>query len=186
MESNLEEIVRSVKACVDHLCEKGDLRPGSLIVLGCSTSEICGGTIGKASSPETGVAVVRAAREAASAHGVRLAVQCCEHLNRALVVEGTYADEHGLPRVCAVPHPHAGGSAAAAAYRLFDDPAVVEEVKAQAGLDIGDTLIGMHLVPVAVPLHGPVSRIGNAHLTMAFTRPKYIGGPRTQYTAEPD
>ncbi len=183
---NMEEIARCAGACTEYLCEKGKLAPGSLIVLGCSTSEVCGGTIGKSSSPETGTAIVRAVRETAAAHGLWLAVQCCEHLNRALVVEAEYAVRHDLPRVCAVPHPHAGGSAAAAAYRLFDEPVVVEEVKAQAGLDIGDTLIGMHLMPVAVPLRGPFSRIGSAHLTMAFTRPKYIGGPRTRYTVDPD
>ena len=179
-----EEIALKVEEAVSFVCENGHVQNGSLVVIGCSTSEIGGGHIGKAASPETGYAVVRGALNAARKHQVYLAFQCCEHLNRCLVVEKEYALSHFLPPVAAVPYPHAGGSTASAAYRTLENPVLVEHVQAQAGVDIGDTLIGMHLQSVAVPLRAPFSSIGQAHLTMAFTRPKYIGGARAKYSLE--
>lgn len=181
---NTVDIAAQVSDAVRFLCADGRVQAGDLVVLGCSTSEIGGGHIGKSGSPEMGKTVVRAAMEACAAFGATLAVQCCEHLNRALVLPRGMAKARGYAPVSAVPHPHAGGSAASAAYRLLDDPVVVEYIQAEAGLDIGDTLIGMHLRPVAVPLRPPASCIGGAHLVMAFTRPKYIGGPRTQYALD--
>lgn len=178
------EIGRQVFDAVQYLITQGHVAPGSLVVLGCSTSEISGGHIGKSGSPELGTTVVRAAMDACRSLGTTLAVQCCEHLNRALVMPRDAAAARGYAPVSAVPYPSAGGSAASAAYRLLPDPVLVESIQADAGLDIGDTLIGMHLKAVAVPLRAPCSAIGQAHLVMAFTRPKYIGGPRTHYTLE--
>jgi len=179
-----EEITRQVHDAVRFLLEGGRVAPGGLVVLGCSTSEIGGGAIGKAGSIEVGRAVVRGALDACAEGAVSLAVQCCEHLNRALVLEREAAALRGYAPVFAVPHPHAGGSAASAAFRMLKDPVLVEAVSADAGLDIGDTLIGMHLRPVAVPLRPPRPAVGKARLVMAFTRPKYIGGPRARYTLE--
>ena len=181
----LREIRTQVTEAVAFLCAQGGLEPGALVVLGCSTSEICGGHIGRAGSPELGMAVAGGAMEACRLCGVSLAVQCCEHLNRALVLPRAAARLRGYAPVSAVPHPHAGGSAAAAAFQILEDPVLVEAVAAEAGLDIGDTLIGMHLRPVAVPLRATRKAIGQAHLTMAYTRPKYIGGPRAQYVPNP-
>ena len=184
MENNPEIWGKAVFDAVQFLCIQGHVAPGSLVVMGCSTSEVAGGHIGKSGSPELGKMLVRGAMDAAASLGITLAVQCCEHLNRALVVPREAALARGYVPVSAVPYPHAGGSAAAAYYRLLHDPVVVESIQAEAGLDIGDTFIGMHLKPVAVPLRPQEPSIGKAHLTMAFARPKYIGGPRTQYTLE--
>lgn len=173
---------KAVFDAVSFLCREGGIGAGGLIVLGCSTSEVGGGRIGKSGSPELGMLLVRAAMDAADVAEVALAVQCCEHLNRALVLPRAVAAGRGYPPVSAVPHPSAGGSAAAAYYRLLPDPVVVEAIQAEGGLDIGDTLMGMHLRPVAVPLRYTDNRIGQAHLTMAYARPKYIGGPRAQYS----
>lgn len=181
MDDALMMIGESVFDAVSFLCREGRLQAGALIVLGCSTSEIDGGHIGRNGSPEVGSAVARSALDAAKAFGVTLAAQCCEHLNRALVLPRDAALARGYAPVSAVPHPHAGGSMAAAVYRLLSDPVVVEAISADAGLDIGDTLIGMHIKPVAVPLRYP-GAVGKAHLTMAYARPKYIGGSRTHYT----
>ncbi len=180
----LHEIAAQVDAAVRFLCLNGHVEHGGLVVLGCSTSEIGGGAIGKAGSPELGAVVVRAAMDACAAFEADLAVQCCEHLNRALVLPLAAAKSRGYAPVSAVPYPHAGGSCGAAAWRLQAQPCLVEAIQADAGLDIGDTLIGMHLRPVAVPLRPQSPWIGQARLVMAFTRPKYIGGPRARYTLE--
>lgn len=182
--SDAKAIGASVLEAVRYLIDQGSIPPGGLVVLGCSTSEIGGGRIGKSGSPELGREVVRGAMKACRAGGVVLAVQCCEHLNRALVLPREAARARGYAPVAAVPYPHAGGSAASAAYRLLQDPVLVERVEADGGIDIGDTLIGMHLRPVAVPLRPQAPAIGAAHVTMAFARPKYIGGPRARYTLE--
>lgn len=183
-EARMAALGAEVFEAVRFLLDKGGLGAGALVVLGCSTSEIAGGHIGKSGSPELGKAIVRGAMDACHAAGAELAVQCCEHLNRALVLPRDTAAVRGYAPVSAIPYPHAGGSAASAYYRLLRDPVVVEAIAADAGLDIGDTLIGMHLKAVAVPLRPQSQMIGAAHLVMAFTRPKYIGGPRTQYTLE--
>ncbi len=176
----MSEDIRSLAyGAVRELCEKAGLRPGQIMVIGCSSSEIVGGSIGKSSSPETANEVLDGAMAALGEKGVFLAAQCCEHLNRAIVIE-----RRALPcadAVNAVPKPKAGGSFAAAAYERFEDPILVEEIKADAGLDIGDTLIGMHLKKVAVPVRLSISSIGSAHITAARTRPKFIGGERACY-----
>ena len=111
-------------------------------------------------------------------NGIYLAAQCCEHLNRALVVERAAAEKYMLDEVCVRPMPKAGGSFATAVYDRMSDPVMVEHVKAHAGMDIGCTLIGMHLKDVAVPLRLSCKKIGDALVTAAYTRPKLIGGVR--------
>ena len=164
------------------LAERGGLQRGDLIVLGCSTSEIAGGPIGKASAPEIGQRIALAFHEACMRHGFLDAYQCCEHLNRALVMEEATLASRGLERVAAVPKPHAGGSTAAAGWRLLKRPCLTRSVQAEAVVDIGDTLVGMHIRPVAVPVRMDDARIGQARLVMAYSRPPYIGGPRAEYT----
>ena len=161
------------------LCEKAGLRRGQILVVGCSSSEIVGGRIGKNSSVEAARAVFDGISAALSERGIYLAAQCCEHLNRAIVVEREAVPGYDI--VNAVPQPKAGGSFASAAYGSFADPVLVEEIRADAGLDIGDTLIGMHLKKVAVPVRLGHDKIGEAHITAARTRPKYIGGVRAVY-----
>lgn len=176
------EINAALSAAVDALCSAGHIAPGGVIVLGCSTSEVAGARIGKGSVPELGEVVAEAMLSACAAHGVHAAFQCCEHLNRALVMEREVAEKYGYTEVCAVPHPKAGGSCASAAYRLMKEPVLVESVCADAAIDIGSTLIGMHLKAVAVPVRLSVRQIGEAPLTAAITRPRLIGGERAKYT----
>lgn len=179
----MKTIQEQVSEAFAYLFSQSALKPGSLVVLGCSTSEVGGSRIGKAGSPDLGQTIASAALDACQRAGVHLAVQCCEHLNRALVISKDVAEARGYASVFAVPHPTAGGSCGSAAYRLLgEDATVVETISAEAGVDIGDTFIGMHLRPVAVPVRPPFQTIGLAHLTMAYTRPKYIGGPRAQYS----
>ncbi|MEG0767242.1 MAG: TIGR01440 family protein, partial [Clostridia bacterium] len=177
----MNEIARQIREAVDALVTLSHLQAGALVVLGCSTSEMVGGRIGQNAQPILGRVVAQAAIDACAAHGVELAVQCCEHLNRALVMERATLVRRGFRQVMAVPMPHAGGSCGAAAYRLMRDPVLAEHVEADAGLDIGDTMIGMHLRHVAVPLRAKIRRIGAANLVLAGTRPPYIGGPRAKY-----
>lgn len=153
-----------------------------LLVIGCSTSEIAGGVIGHASQPNLGEDVAGAILETAEKLGFDVAFQCCEHLNRALVMEEAAAEKYGYEIVAAVPHPKAGGSCASAAYRMMKSPVLVETVSADAGLDIGQTLIGMHLKRVAVPVRLSINKIGSALLTASRTRPALIGGERAKYT----
>ena len=180
---SLIEIKSQVMSAVAELlgCGRDDLYPPSLLVVGCSTSEVAGGIIGKAGQPETGEAVVEAALEAARAFNTDVAFQCCEHLNRALVLSGAVCEARGYERVSVVPYPEAGGACAAASYRMLKNPAVVERVVADAGLDIGQTLIGMHVRPVAIPVRLGVTKIGEAVVTAARARPKLIGGERARY-----
>ena len=166
------------------ILEIANLRAGSLFVVGCSTSEVIGGKIGTTSSPETAQAVFTGIYRAAKEHQVFLAAQCCEHLNRALILEEEAAVKYGYEEVNVVPQPKAGGSFATAAYHTFTFPVAVEHIKAHAGMDIGDTLIGMHLKDVAVPVRISHKVIGEAHLTCARTRAKFIGGIRAIYDDE--
>ncbi len=169
------------KAAATELIAAGQLKAGDLLVVGCSSSEIINQTIGTHSAPEVGRAVAEGILEACKEAGVALAAQCCEHLNRALILERETAQKRGYAPVNARPQPKAGGSFATAAYDLFQDPVAVEQIQAEAGLDIGGTLIGMHLKAVAVPVRLSMDKIGDAILLAAKTRMKYIGGPRTQY-----
>lgn len=155
------------------------MKKGSLLVVGCSTSEVLGAKIGTNSSPETAKAIFETIYEYTQAHGIFLAAQCCEHLNRALIVERQAVPFGEIVNV--VPQPKAGGSFAAQAYSHFSDPAAVEEIRADAGIDIGCTLIGMHLKKVAVPIRLEHNRVGAALVIAARTRPKFIGGARAVY-----
>ncbi len=157
------------------------LKKGELLVVGCSTSEVAGARIGTFSSPELAKAVFGGIYRAANESQVYLAAQCCEHLNRALILEEEAAEKYGYEPVNVVPQPKAGGSFATAAYAAFVSPTAVEHIKAHAGIDIGDTLIGMHLKDVAVPVRIERKQIGEAHVVCARTRRKFIGGSRAVY-----
>ncbi|MBR5110998.1 MAG: TIGR01440 family protein [Clostridia bacterium] len=168
------------KAILD-LAKAGGLQPGAQIVIGCSTSEIAGGQIGKASAPEIGEWVAEAVLDVCRGQRFVPIFQCCEHLNRSLVMPLFAAEENRYIRVSAIPQPKAGGSVPAAAWKLMEEPCLVMRVQADAGLDIGDTLIGMHLRPVAVPYRGEVRKIGQANLVCAYSRLPYVGGARAVY-----
>ena len=174
-------VAREAAEAVSELLRVSALRRGQILVVGCSSSEIVGGSIGKNSSLEAAEAVYGAIAPILSEAGVDLAVQCCEHLNRALIIERDCAERYGYEPVAVCPKPKAGGSLAYTAWNAFRDPVAVEHIRAHAGLDIGGTLIGMHLRDVAVPVRLSVRSIGAALLLAARTRPKYIGGPRAQY-----
>lgn len=161
--------------------EKVEPKPNQLLVVGCSTSEIIGQSIGTSGSTEVAEIIFQTCKRFAEKAQVQLAFQCCEHLNRALVIERKTAELSRLEEVSVVPVPKAGGSMAAYAYRHFSDPVVVEHIKADLGIDIGDTFIGMHLKHVLVPVRVSGNQIGGAHVTLARTRPKLIGGERAVY-----
>ena len=177
----VDDIRKQTRAALEQLLEAASLRSGALVVVGCSSSEILGETIGRGSSPEVGRAVAEEILSILDARGLSLAAQCCEHLNRALIVERETAERLGLEIVCVRPRPKAGGSFATAVYELMRDPVAVAHVRADAGMDIGGTLIGMHLRDVAVPVRLGVKKIGEAMLLAARTRPKLIGGARAEY-----
>ena len=166
---------------IRELVEVAKLNKGDLVVIGCSSSEIVGEHIGKGSSLDAARAVFEGIYPILSEKGIFLAAQCCEHLNRALIVEREYARENRLEEVAVRPMPKAGGSFATTAYESFACPVAVEEVSANAGIDIGGTLIGMHLRRVAVPVRLSVKKIGQANILCARTRPKFIGGVRAVY-----
>ncbi len=166
------------------LIEKAKLTEGDILVIGCSSSEVGGERIGTSSSYDTAKAVFDGIYEETLRSGLFLAAQCCEHLNRALIVEKELAKRERLDPVNVIPQPKAGGSFATVAYERFSSPVAVEAIRADAGLDIGDTLIGMHLKAVAVPLRLSVTEIGSAHLTAARTRAKFVGGSRAVYDEE--
>ena len=179
MNSMKEKIYAQTKAVIEEICEKANLQKGNIFVVGCSTSEVIGAKIGTNSSPEVAQVLFDALHDYAKEKGIYLAIQCCEHLNRAIVVEKEAVPNGEIVNV--VPQPKAGGSLATAAYNGFTNPVVVEEIKADAGIDIGSTLIGMHLKDVAVPVRLSVKNIGEAHLVCARTRVKFIGGERAVY-----
>ena len=176
-----ETITEQARQAVTELLEAAKLRPGQLFVVGCSSSEMVGARIGKGSSLEAAQAAFAGIYPVLQERGSELAVQCCEHLNRALVVEREVAEKRGFEIVNAIPQPHAGGSFAVTAWANFRDPVLVETIIADAGLDIGGTLIGMHLRRVAVPVRLSLKQIGEANILCARTRPKYIGGSRAVY-----
>ncbi len=178
---DIESIVSETKQILEELLAAADLKEGDLLVTGCSSSEIAGHRIGSFSGEDIGKAVVGAILEVIRPKGIFLAAQCCEHLNRALIVEREYALRERLEIVNVRPALKAGGSFATAAYGAMKDPVAVERVQAAAGIDIGSTLIGMHLKAVAVPVRTGIDHIGSAYVVCARTRPKYIGGERAQY-----
>ncbi len=181
MEFSLEEITVQAVLATTELLDAAKLEAGDLFVVGCSSSEVLGGHIGKASSLEAAQAVFAGIYPILKERGIFLAAQCCEHLNRALIIERSCAERYGYEPVSVRPQPKAGGSFATAAWDTFDHPTAVEHIRAHAGLDIGGTLIGMHLRDVAVPVRLSLDHIGQAILLCARTRPKFIGGSRAVY-----
>ena len=177
----MENIKKQAREAVLELIETAQLKKGQILVIGCSSSEIIGETIGHGSSFETAQAVFGEIYPILKEKGIYLAAQCCEHLNRALIIERACAEAYGLEEVCVVPQPKAGGSFATSAWGAFESPVAVEHIRAHAGLDIGGTLVGMHLREVAVPVRLSVRKIGEAPLLAARTRPKFIGGIRARY-----
>ncbi len=181
---DLDSIREQVREAITGLMDIAALKPGQIVVLGCSTSEVLGKRIGSAGNIQVAEAILDEIMPVVRSHGLFLAVQCCEHLNRALVVEQEAADKHDLELVTVYPVPTAGGATAGTAMNKFHRPVVVETIRAHAGLDIGDTLIGMHMRPVAVPVRLPIKRIGEANLVLCRTRPKLIGGRRAVYALD--
>ena len=178
---DLNQIKEDTRLVVRGLLKEAGLEAGDALVVGCSSSEVASHQIGSYSSEDIGKAIFETLQEELKESGVYLAAQCCEHLNRALIVEKEYAKSNRLAMVNVMPALKAGGSFATAAYHGFREAVAIESIQAQAGIDIGDTLIGMHLAPVAVPVRLQQKTIGNAHVVTARTRLKYIGGERAQY-----
>lgn len=178
---DINKITEETKKVVTELLAEAKLEQGDILVVGCSSSEVDHHQIGTFSSAEIGKAIFDTIHEITNQAGIYLATQCCEHLNRALIVEKKCAKEHNLTIVNVVPQLKAGGSFSTAAYAGFEKAVAVETIQANAGIDIGDTLIGMHLRPVAVPVRTKQSAIGDAHVVCARTRYKYIGGERASY-----
>lgn len=176
-----ESIQQQLKTITNDVLDAANLRAGDTFVLGCTTSEIVGGTIGKNSSQEVGQWVIEALKEVLDPKEIYLAVQGCEHINRAVVVDRALADRKDWEIVSVKPALHAGGSCSVAAFEQFKDPVEVEHIVAQAGIDIGDTSIGMHVKYVQVPVRPSIKELGGAHVTALRSRPKYIGGPRATY-----
>lgn len=181
---DLAAIAKATEQVIDELQQAAKLTSEHLVVIGASSSEVLGETIGTAGSVQAAAAIVEAVLSACNKYGFHIAFQCCEHLNRALVVEQETMWKFGLEEVTVVPVPQAGGAVASTAFRRMNHPVLVERIQAHAGIDIGDTLIGMHLRPVAVPVRPSIKTIGQAHVTMARTRPKLIGGARAVYIIE--
>lgn len=180
----MNQIKEQATQVMRELLDAANLKAGDLFVVGCSSSEMVGERIGKGSSLEAAQAVYAAIAPMLAERGVGLVAQCCEHLNRALILEREFAEKYGYEIVCVRPQPHAGGSFATTVYDHMRDPVAVEHVRAHAGLDIGGTLIGMHLRDVAVPVRLSLARIGEANILCARTRPKFIGGIRARYPDE--
>ena len=177
----MEAITKELTEAAQELISISKAKPGQIFVVGCSTSEVLGNKIGTGGSSEAAVAMFQALKEVTDEYGLCLAVQCCEHLNRALVVEASTMERYNLEEVTVRPMPHAGGAMGTAAYENFSEPVVVEKITAHLGLDIGQALIGMHLERVAVPVRLAHKFIGEAVLTAARTRPTLIGGERAKY-----
>ena len=175
----LAEVEREAANAAQELVEAARLHRGQIVVIGCSTSEVVGHQVGSWSTPEAAQAIFRGLQSVFAPRGVYLAAQCCEHLNRALIVEHEAVPNAEIVNV--LPQPKAGSSFATAAYESFRHPVALEEIRADAGLDIGGTLIGMHLKKVAVPVRLEQKHIGQAILLAARTRPKFIGGERAIY-----
>ena len=174
-----EHIYEQAKATIAELYEQAKLTKGSIVVVGCSTSEVVGSKIGTNSNVDVAGELFRGLNDYAKSKGIFLAIQCCEHLNRAIITERKAVPYAEVVNV--VPQPKAGGALATKAYEGFEEPVAIEEIKADAGIDIGLTLIGMHLKKVAVPLRLENNRIGEALVMAARTRPKFIGGERAFY-----
>lgn len=179
MTNSIKQLYNEASQAAEELCEKAHLKSGNIVIIGCSSSEVIGEQIGTYSSLETAEAVFKGIYNVLSSKNIYLAAQCCEHLNRAIIIEREAVPFSDIVNV--IPQPKAGGSFATTAYHTFKNPVALEEIHADAGLDIGGTLIGMHLKKVAVPLRLSINHIGSAILLAARTRPKFIGGVRAGY-----
>lgn len=177
----LELITKQANEAAKELIERSGIKKGQILLVGCSTSEVQGYDLGSHSGPEIGEALLKGILPAAKEKGIYLAAQCCEHINRAVILEEEAMEKYNLTQVNAVPQPKAGGSFATALYSALESPVAVEDVKAHAGMDIGCVLIGMHLKEVAVPMRLKNSHIGKALVVAARTRPKFTGGERAVY-----
>lgn len=182
---DLRALANQTRVIVVDIIERFAIKKGQIFVLGLSSSEVAGGLIGKNSSAEIGEVIVKTLLEELTERGIYLAVQGCEHLNRALTVERELAEKKDLEIINVIPNLHAGGSGQVAAFKFMQDPVEVEEIVAHAGLDIGDTFIGMHVKRVQVPLIPVQRELGGAHVTALASRPRLIGGARATYTADP-
>lgn len=180
----LEKIKSDTRKAVCELLDKANLSEGDILVVGCSSSEIIGKKIGTCGSDETALAVFEVISSIINERKLFLAAQCCEHLNRTIIIERKSLAVHNLTEVNVVPFPNAGGAFATVAYKNFENPVAVEKIRASAGIDIGGTLIGMHLKEVAVPVRVSIDKIGEAPIILARTRPKFVGGERAHYNEE--
>lgn len=178
---DLNQIQQDLITITEDILEQTKLEANDIFVVGCSSSEVIGGVIGKNSSQEVGTLIAETLISLFKDKHIHLAFQGCEHINRGLTLEKEVAKQLGLPIVSVVPKVHAGGSCATAAYKAMDNPVVVEHISADAGIDIGDTSIGMHVKHVQIPIRPALNKIGQAHVTALGNRPKLIGGPRAEY-----
>ena len=181
MSIDLSVLRAETEALAIDVITQADSQVGDIFVLGCSSSEVMGGVIGQNSSQEVGVVIIKALVDVLQKRGIYLAVQGCEHLNRALVVERELALEKGLEIVSVLPTLDAGGACSVAAFERFEDPVEVEFIVANVGIDVGDTAIGMHIKHVAIPIRSKQRLLGKAHVTALGSRPKLIGGSRSKY-----
>ncbi|WP_088227180.1 TIGR01440 family protein [Desulfosporosinus sp. FKB] len=177
----LQELKQEWEGILDGFFQQVTLRSQQILVLGCSTSEVVGHRIGQGSSLDVAEILLPPLLKRVRQKGIYLAVQGCEHINRALVVEEDCAEHYGLEIVTVLPALHAGGAMTVKAWDSFMSPVMVETIQGHAGIDVGDTFIGMHLRPVVIPVRIHVKELGEAHLTLARTRPRLIGGPRARY-----
>ncbi|WP_163099536.1 TIGR01440 family protein [Peribacillus alkalitolerans] len=182
---NQDLLTQQLRQILDDLAKSVDFNDKKLLVIGCSTSEIAGERIGTAGTMEIASSIFNVLHDFHEKTGVQLAFQCCEHLNRALVITAASAQKYGYEEVSVVPVRNAGGALGTTAFERLNGAVVVESIKADVGIDIGDTFIGMHLKPVAVPVRSSQKNIGHAHVTMAYSRPKLIGGTRAVYEKVP-
>lgn len=176
-----DEIKKQTSQAVNEIIKAAKLGAGDIFVVGCSSSEVAGGDIGKNSSIEIAKEIFEGIYPILCEKGIYLAAQCCEHLNRSIIIEREAAEKYGIDEVNVVPQIKAGGAFATTAYNNFKEPTAVEKIRAKAGIDIGGTLIGMHLKEVAVPLKISIKKIGEANIVCARTRPKFVGGVRAIY-----
>lgn len=179
-----EKIHKDLLVALEELYQVSHIEENGILVIGCSTSEVMGKKIGTGGSRDTAQVIYRTAAEFCHSKKIFLAAQCCEHLNRALVIEKEAVRLYNLVRVNAVPQPDAGGAFASATYGLMENPILVETIQADFGIDIGNTLIGMHIRPVVVPVRTNIRAIGEAPLVLARSRCKYVGGERARYNPE--
>lgn len=178
---DFKKLEADTQMIIDDVIEKSGIKAGQIFVLGLSSSEVNGGLIGHASSAEIGEVIVGVIYKTLKSKGIYLAVQGCEHLNRALLIEQELADKKEFDIVSVIPQLNAGGSGQVAAYKLMENPVAIEHITAVAGLDIGDTSIGMHVKHVQIPLRPVLKELGGAHVTALKSRPKLIGGVRAKY-----